>query len=404
MKSRVVDKLIERVESVDPGEVQTFLNKLADERGFYKGVFDALQEGVIVADAAGRVIYINRAACVLFGLDPADAIGATLDERVRGLDWEALVAGAGESVTRDLEVFYPENRFLNFYIKPVKGRHGEAFGEAGGAFLMLVRDTTESRRGEEQKLESERLNALTLLAAGVAHEIGNPLNSLNIHLQLLERKLKKAVPELFEAELRELIEISAGEIKRLDHTIDQFLRAIRPSRPQLEPTDLNELIREAMRFLTPELKDRGLEITLELHSALPSLNLDPDQIKQAFYNIVKNAAQATPAGGAIKVRSDLSDESVAVTFSDTGEGISAADMSNLFRPYFTTKESGTGLGLLIVRRIVREHGGELKFNSSEGEGTTVTIFLPRFARSMRLLPEPEPPQPEPAEQQSETTT
>ncbi len=381
MKSGFVDKLIERVDRVEPVEVQAFLNRLAEESGFFKSVFDALQEGVVVADAEGTIHYINRAACRLFGLQANDATGAHLGDKVRGLDWTALVAGGADVVSRDLEIFYPENRYLNFYIKPIERK-----SDAQTAYVMLVRDTTEHRRNEEEMIESERFGALTMLAAGVAHEIGNPLNSLNIHLQLLERKLKKAVPDLFEAELREFTEIATGEVERLDLIIDQFLKAIRPSPPQLHPTDINAVIREAMHFLDPELKDRSLEITLELHSALPPLHLDADQIKQAFYNIVKNAAAATPPGGAITVRSDLADEHVAISFTDTGEGISAADMSNLFQPYFTTKKSGTGLGLLIVRRIAREHGGEIEFSSDEGHGTTVTMFLPRFTRGMRLLP------------------
>ncbi|MFP6873660.1 MAG: ATP-binding protein [Verrucomicrobiales bacterium] len=383
MKSRFVDKLIERVDRVDPGEVQAFLNRLSEERGFFKSIFDALQEGVIVADATGTIRYINRGACRLFGLNPDEATGTHIAEKVRGLDWNALISGEHGTVSRDLEVFYPENRYLNFYIKPVERKEEPE----STAYVMLVRDITESRQSEEEKLESERAGALTMLAAGVAHEIGNPLNSMNIHLQLLERKLKKAVPELYEAELRELIDISAVEVKRLDHIIDQFLKAIRPSQPRIEPTDINELVKEAMRFLEPELNDRGLQLTLELHSALPPLQLDPDQIKQAFYNVVKNATHATPPGGSIVVHSDLTDEYVTVSFTDSGNGISAEDMSNVFQPYFTTKKSGTGLGLLIIRRIIREHGGQIKLASEEDKGTTVTLFLPRFSRSARLLPD-----------------
>lgn len=383
MKSRFVDKLIERVDRVESGEVQAFLNRLSEERGFFKSIFDALQEGVIVADATGTIRYINRGACRLFGLNPDEATGTHIGEKVRGLDWSALISGEHGTVSRDLEVFYPENRYLNFYIKPVEQK-GEP---ESTAYVMLVRDITESRQGEEEKLESERAGALTMLAAGVAHEIGNPLNSMNIHLQLLERKLKKAVPELYEAELRELIDISTGEVKRLDHIIDQFLKAIRPSQPRIEPTDINELVKESMRFLEPELNDRGLQLTLELHSALPPLQLDPDQIKQAVYNVVKNATHATPPGGSIVVHSDLTDEYVTVSFTDSGNGISAENMSNVFQPYFTTKKSGTGLGLLIIRRIIREHGGQIKLSSEEDKGTTVTLFLPRFSRSARLLPD-----------------
>ena len=383
MKPRFVDKLIERVDRVEPGEVQAFLNRLSEESGFFKSIFDALQEGVIVADESGVIRYINQGACRLFGLNPDETGGNHISEKIRGLDWDALILGEHETLSRDLEVFYPENRYLNFYIKPIELKQETE----STAYVMLVRDITESRRGEEEKLESERAGALTMLAAGVAHEIGNPLNSMHIHLQLLERKLKQAVPDLYEAELRELIDISTIEVKRLDHIIDQFLKAIRPSQPRIEPTDVNELVREAMRFLEPEINDRGMQLTLELHSALPPLQLDPDQVKQAFYNVIKNATQATTTGGSIVVHSDLTDEYVTISFTDSGEGISADNMSSVFEPYFSTKKSGTGLGLLIIRRIIREHGGEMEIASEEGKGTTVTLFLPRFSKSARLLPD-----------------
>jgi PAS domain S-box-containing protein len=384
MKSRFFDKLIERVDRVGSNEVQNFLNRLAEESDFFKNVFDALQEGIIVADKSGLIHYINNGASRLFGLNPETVTGEHIAENIQGLDWENLISGKRSTVSKDLEVFYPENRYLNFYIKPINTTPKDE----QLAYVMLIRDITESRKGEEEKIESERLSALTMLAAGVAHEIGNPLNSMNIHLQLLERKLKKSVPELYEAELRDLIDTSADEVKRLDHIIDQFLKAIRPSQPQLEPTDVNELVKESMRFLEPEIKDRGISLTLELRSALPLLQLDSDQIKQAFYNVVKNASQATSPGGSITVRSDLSDEYVSVIFTDTGEGISASEMSDVFQPYFTTKKSGTGLGLLIIRRIIREHGGDIKISSEKNKGTSVTISLPRFHRNVRLLPEP----------------
>jgi len=384
MKSRFFDKLIERVDRVGSSEVQNFLNRLAEESDFFKNVFDALQEGIIVADKSGLIHYINNGAGRLFGINPETVTGEYIVENIQGLDWDNLISDKGRTVSKDLEVFYPENRYLNFYIKPIKTTPKDD----EMAYVMLIRDITESRKGEEEKLESERLNALTMLAAGVAHEIGNPLNSMNIHLQLLERKLKKSVPDLYEAELRDLIDTSADEVKRLDHIIDQFLKAIRPSQPQLEPTDVNALVKESMRFLEPEIKDRGISLTLELRSALPPLQLDSDQIKQAFYNVAKNASQATAPGGSITVRSDLSDEHVSVIFTDTGEGISASEMSDVFQPYFTTKKSGTGLGLLIIRRIIREHGGDIKISSEEGKGTSVTISLPRFHRNVRLLPEP----------------
>jgi two-component system, sporulation sensor kinase E len=384
-KSRFLDKLIERVDRVGPGDVQQFLVQLVQAKGIFERVFEALQEGVIVAGASGRIHFINSGACDFFGLTRDDALGALVGERIRGLDWDALV-GDGENtvVSRDMEVFYPENRFLNFYVVPIEAEDAHGDGEEA-TYVMLVRDITQNRRLTEETIESERLSALTMLAAGVAHEIGNPLNSLNIHLQLLDRKLRKAVPDLYEEGLQELVEIATGEVKRLDFIVEQFLRAIRPTQPQMEVMDVNALVRESVRFLEPELADRRIAVRQELRSDLPPLRLDGGQIKQAFYNLIRNAAQAIGSDGEITVRSDLDDEFVRVAFRDTGDGISAEAMSRIFQPYFTTKKSGTGLGLLIVRRIVREHGGEMRFESAEGEGTTVTLFLPRVIKGVRLL-------------------
>src|SRR6185436_13159150 len=199
MKSGFLDKLIERLGRIGPEDVQNYLLQLAQEKGLIETVFNAIQEGIIVTDAKGRITYVNDAACELFGLEAESSIGKRLDERVRGLDWKSLSQSEG-AISRDMEIFYPANRFLNFYIVPllIERRTPSAAGVADPGpnaepvgHAIILRDITESRRSTEKTIESERFNALTLLAAGVAHEIGNPLNSLHIHLQLMERKIRK---------------------------------------------------------------------------------------------------------------------------------------------------------------------------------------------------------------------
>jgi two-component system, sporulation sensor kinase E len=411
VKAGFLEKLIERLGRIGPEEVQNYFLRLAQEKGFLETVFNAIQEGIIVTDSKGRITYLNDAACELFGLPASDAIGKRLDERVRGLDWESLTQSSGP-VSRDMEIFYPANRFINFYIVPLMIEHREAavagIGDSGGSEVaaasvdgdrpgspipataeqvghaMILRDITESRRSAQQIIESERLNALTLLAAGVAHEIGNPLNSLHIHLQLMERqahKLDRAARE----ELQESIDIARSEVNRLDSIVTQFLRAIRPSKPELHPENANTIVQETLRFFTPEIQDRNIVVEQELRSDLPPLQIDRDQMKQAFYNVIKNSLQAMKRGGTLRIHSNRDDTHVLISFIDTGSGMSAENLGRVFEPYFTTKPSGTGLGLLIVRRIVREHGGELSIESSEGKGLTLTIRLPYIDKRVRML-------------------
>ncbi len=409
MKAGFLEKLIERLERIGPEEVQNYFLRLAQEKGFLETVFNAIQEGIIVTDSKGRITYLNEAACGLFGLEGGDVIGKRLDERIRGLDWESLTKSGGP-VSHDMEIFYPQNRFINFYVVPLMIEHREAVAGGGDSgrvaaaddergrpgsptpatgaaevgHVMILRDITASRRTAQQTIESERFNALTLLAAGVAHEIGNPLNSLHIHLQLMERSVQN-LSDGAKTELQQSIDIARSEVNRLDSIVTQFLRAIRPSRPQLRPENINTIVEEAVRFFRPEIQDRDIIVEQELRSDLPLLQLDRDQMKQAFYNVIKNSLEAMKRRGTLRIRTDRDDTHVLITFVDTGGGVSVRNLSRVFEPYFTTKPSGTGLGLLIVRRIVREHGGELSIESSQDKGLTLTIRLPYIDKRIRML-------------------
>ena len=395
MKAGFLEKLIERLGRIGPEEVQNYFLRLAQEKGFLETVFNAIQEGIIVTDAKGRITYLNGAACELFGLETSDPIGKRLDERVRGLDWQSLTQSAGP-ISRDMEIFYPANRFINFYIVPLIIESRDSGGGDGVlsprsattaeqvGHAMILRDITESRRSAQETIESERLNALTLLAAGVAHEIGNPLNSLHIHLQLMERKVRE-LDDNSKAELQDSIDVARSEIGRLDSIVTQFLRAIRPSRPQLHPESINVIVEEAVRFFAPEIRDRDVVVEQELRSDLPLLQVDRDQMKQAFYNVIKNSLEAMKRRGILRIHTDMDDKHVLISFIDSGGGMSSEDLSRVFEPYFTTKPSGTGLGLLIVRRIVREHGGELSIESGQGKGLTLTIRLPYIDKRIRML-------------------
>ncbi|MEO1856721.1 MAG: ATP-binding protein [Rubritalea sp.] len=387
MKDGFLDKLITRLDRFSPSEVQNLVSRLVRDKGFLENVFEALKEGLFILSPEGIITFANQSVLNFFGIDQQRSIGQHINTAIRGFDWNSI-ASPDTVTNRDLEVFYPEHLTLNFYTSPIKGHVVEMNEHLG--YVMLVRDVTESQQEAADFLESEKLNALTLLAAGVAHEIGNPLNSLDIHLQLMQRKLRK-LPKGDQAKLGSLLTTAQGEIKRLDSILKQFLNAVRPTSPVKEKRQLHDILKTTLSTLEAELQSRHAQVTLNLADNLPLLNLDADQIQQALYNLIRNAAQALPAsGGDLWIDTENSDYEVTLSIRDNGSGISPEHMGSLYEPYKTTKSSGTGLGLLVVRRIIREHGGEIEIQSEVNEGTTVRIHIPREERQLRLLPDNQP--------------
>ncbi|NJM37566.1 MAG: GHKL domain-containing protein [Akkermansiaceae bacterium] len=169
----------------------------------------------------------------------------------------------------------------------------------------------------------------------------------------------------------------------------QFLNAVRPTVPHREKQDLHAILNETLRLLEPEIASREIAVRLDLAESLPPAMIDPGQFQQVFYNLIRNAYQAVPADtGKIVIRTRVNDFNFIISIEDNGKGISPEHMGAIFEPYRTTKSSGSGLGLLIVRRIIREHGGEIAIESEEGEGTRVLIHLPHTDRPVRLLGPP----------------
>jgi two-component system, sporulation sensor kinase E len=379
VKNTFLDKLLTRLDRVGQADLQAYLQRLSKEKGFFETIFNTLQEGIVVVDARGRIQYLNHAVTGLLGLDPAKALGSSMAQHLKELDWPSLLA-AGRVVNRELEVFYPQQRYLNFYLVPLGDDEQDLLG-----YAIIFHDQTARREQAREVIESERLHAVTLLAAGVAHELGNPLNSLNIHLQVLDRDLRRRGDGADPKDLLESVRVARAEVARLDTIISQFLGAVRPAHAIRSMVGINDVVRESLRFLEPEIADRDVIVQEELAEGLPSIPANPDQLKQAFYNLIKNAVQALNHGGILRVATSRSDTQLEISFEDNGTGISSEDMAHITEPYFTRKKAGSGLGLFIVQRIIHEHGGHLELLSQPGRGTTARILLPLAERRVRLL-------------------
>ncbi len=336
---------------LDAGHLREQYLLMSQELESADRLLDAIDRGIVVLDENGAVTRFNPASETLLGADPAETL-------------KTMGIPLGVDAKREVAISYPERRVLELQTIPMQV-----------GTVVYIRDITAEKARTEEELRTGATKAVQDLAAGVAHEIGNPLNAISLSLQLIERDPTD----------KETIQTCMQQVKRLDGIIRDFLAALRPHRPNLRPGSPVGPLKRCLDTLREQFVERNIHVTLNVPAALPAVALDTSQIEQVFFNLLKNALEAMRDGGSITITIKADDETVAILFRDTGLGMTTAQLTHLFEPYRTTKEKGTGLGLMISKRIVRDHGGTIDAESIVGEGTTFTVRLPRIEKRIREL-------------------
>jgi PAS domain S-box-containing protein len=368
-----------KLNKLTPVQTQELLISAAAEIDRLETVLDSLNEGVLVCDTQHRLVMANKFAERFLPQTREhenDKIWTlSKDDDVREFLEQTLVSG-DRVEEREFDVeFKNKQRLLSISVLPLVRDH-----QVSGS-LIYVEDITEKRGKEARLRRAENLASLTTLAAGVAHEIKNPLGSLSIHIQLIQ----KAVAGNQLSALDKYIAVVNEEIDRLNRIVVDFLFAVRPM--DLEPREgnINVLIGELVEFVRYELDEARINCVMELSENMPPIDFDERFMKQALLNLIKNAIAAMGNGGTLTITTGFNDTEIQISVKDTGVGISEENLPKIFEPYFTTKPTGTGLGLTLVFKIIREHRGDLNVKSREGEGTDFIITLPIPQRETRLL-------------------
>ncbi|MBQ4497261.1 MAG: PAS domain S-box protein [Spirochaetaceae bacterium] len=393
---RYAKRLAQKVAKLSNEQVESLLDMVLEENETLDAVMESLNTGLLICDKAGNLLLTNKTAERLL---PFNATRVSLAEQ-RGQTtpvWNIIADS-------DISAF-----LRSVYEKP-KNQTSEEFTleTAGGSVriivvtalplvqkkrvtgtLIQIEDVTDTRNQQTLLRRMESLASLTNLAASVAHEIKNPLGAISIHIQLIQKALKKAragdgmLPDRKFVE--NYLDVVNEEIDRLNKIIVDFLFAVRPIQAKLEPVNPNEIINSLMEFMRPEFEKADVELKLELLDKPPNLMLDVALFKQVIMNLAQNAVAAMKNGGLLGINTQIKNDHFIITVADTGEGMDEQTCSRIFEPYFTTKANGTGLGLTMVYKIIKESAGEIDVRSFPGEGTIFTISLPIPQKERRSI-------------------
>ncbi len=379
---RFLQRALEKIEKMDRTQIRRLVSDIAGENELLEMVMESMSDGVLVTDREDKILMVNKSAERMLPFTTDELIEKSLEEAIGDEEirefFTANLRGLDRVLDREFTLGNGYSRTLSLSIMPLV-RQGWITGN-----VIHIEDVTEKRAREARLRRAESLAALTTLTAGVAHEIKNPLGSIGIHLELMKKEMS-GKRQIGTRKVMENLLIIKEEVDRLNRIVMDFLFTVRPMNAELSYDDLNRVVQELLEFMRFELAEAGIMLETELMKPSPQILMDERYMKQAVLNLLKNAISAMPAGGKLRVQTLHQGNEVCLKISDTGEGIPEENMDKIFEPYFTTKDFGSGLGLTLVYKIVKEHLGDIEVNSKVGEGTTIALSFPIPQKEKRLI-------------------
>jgi two-component system, sporulation sensor kinase E len=374
---KFVQRAIQKIDQLDTKQIIGVLHSLSGELEMLESVLESIDDGVILTDENLSILYANSNCRTLVPMVRLRSYeGLFLSEVIQDEHvLEYIVHQVSQEPDElDNEFSFQKGDRIQTVAVTVHAYKGLSSGE-NSSFVIMLSDVTAHNEAERRIRRSENLASMTTMAAGVAHEIKNPLAAMGIHLQLLRKAFVRNV-SLTAEDAQCYLDVLDEEITRLNTIVVDFLFAVRPLDSRLRRGQIRTTLIEICDFVKVELREHHIELAEEFSAHLPRLNYDENLVRQAVLNLIKNAMAAMEGGGLLSIRARHDGNHVLVSVSDTGVGMDDETLVKLFEPYFTTKASGTGLGLTVVYKIMKEHGGDVTVHSKRGEGTTFTLHFP----------------------------
>ena len=339
-------------------------------KAFSDILVETMPIGLLVIDATGKIAYINRAAEMILQLSSEGILGKEAAEAIPQPLADLVDSLRPEGGVLEKELNCPIGGGKTVPLEVIASTLREEDPPSTG-HVILFRDMTEMQHLKREVARTQRLASLGSLAAGIAHEIRNPLSSIKGFATYFRQRYRDNPEDVRTAD------IMIQEVNRLNRVIGQLLEFARPMSINRQPTSLQSLIQQTVKMVDDQATRQGVVIHTDLPSTIPEIVIDPDRIKQVLLNLCLNALEAMEKGGTLSISLSPGGESMMrIDVADTGAGIAKEDIARVFDPYYTTKPSGTGLGLAINHRIIENHGGEIRLDSEPGRGTTAAVFLP----------------------------